>query len=53
MAGALLRACQDLMAKGIHPAAISDGFQVAHKKAVEVIDSMATPIDLNDRDALI
>lgn len=26
MAGALLRACQDLMAKGIHPAAISDGF---------------------------
>jgi len=53
MAGALLRACQDLMGKGIHPAAISDGFQVAHKKAVEVIDSMATPIDLNDRDALI
>jgi len=53
MAGALLRACQDLMAKGIHPAAISDGFQVAHKKAVEVIDSMSTPIDLNDKDALV
>lgn len=53
MAGALLRACQDLMAKGIHPAAISDGFQVAHKKAMEVIDNMAKPVDLNDRDHLI
>lgn len=41
MAGALLRATQDLMAKGLHPTAISDGFQEAHKKAMEVIDDMA------------
>jgi hypothetical protein len=26
MAGALLKACEELMAKGIHPTAISDGF---------------------------
>mmetsp|Transcript_35325 Transcript_35325/g.34357 ORF Transcript_35325/g.34357 Transcript_35325/m.34357 type:complete len:132 (+) Transcript_35325:3-398(+) len=26
IAGALLKACQDLMEKGIHPSAISDGF---------------------------
>jgi len=49
MAGALLRACQDLMGKGIHPTAISDGFQVALKKALEVIDDMAQPVDLNNR----
>jgi chaperonin GroEL (HSP60 family) len=49
MAGALLRACQDLMGKGIHPAAISDGFQVALNKAMEVIDGMAQPVDLNNR----
>ena len=53
IAGALLRACQDLMSKGIHPTAISDGFQVALTKALEVIDSMASPVDLNDRDNLI
>lgn len=53
MAGALLRATQELMAKGIHPTAISDGFQVAHAKAMEVVDSMAKPIDLDDRDSLI
>ena len=41
------------MAKGIHPTAISDGFQVAHAKAMEVVDSMAKPIDLDDRDSLI
>ena len=26
MAGALLKACTELMAKGLHPTAISDGF---------------------------
>jgi len=53
MAGALLKACTDLLNKGIHPTAISDGFQVAHKKAMEVIDGLAKPVDLNDRDSLI
>ena len=53
MAGALLKATTDLMAKGIHPTAISDGFQVAHKKAMEVVDQMSKPVDLEDRDSLI
>ena len=38
------------MAKGLHPTAISDGFQVAHAKAMEIIDQMSKPVDLNDRD---
>jgi len=53
MAGALLKACQELLNKGIHPAAISDGFNVALTKAKEVIEGMGTPVDLNDRDVLI
>lgn len=53
MAGSLLKACQDLLAKGIHPASISDGFQVALTKAVEIIEGMAQPVDLNDRESLI
>jgi len=53
IAGALLKACQELLGKGIHPAAISDGFQVALNKCLEVMDDMAQPVDLNDRDQLI
>ena len=53
MAGALLKAVQDLLNKGIHPAAISDGFDVALNKAREIMDGMGTPVDLNDRDILI
>jgi T-complex protein 1 subunit delta len=45
-----LRAAQELLAKGIHPTAISDGFQVALNKANEVIDNMSIPVDLNNRD---
>lgn len=41
------------MNKGIHPAAISDGFNVALKKAIEIIEGMGTAVDLNDRETLI
>ena len=50
MAGSLHKASQELLSKGIHPSAISDGFQVALTKAIEVIDGMAQPVDLNNRD---
>lgn len=53
IAGALLKACQELLNKGIHPAAISDGFEVALNKAKEVITGMGIPVDLNDREILI
>jgi len=53
MAGALLKAAQELLDKGIHAAAISDGFGVALNKAREIIDGMSQPVDLNDRELLI
>jgi T-complex protein 1 subunit delta len=53
IAGALLKACQDLLSKGIHPSAISDGFQVALTKALDIIDGMSQPVDLNNREQLI
>ena len=53
MAGALLKAAQELLQKGIHAATISEGFSVALDKAKEVIDGMGVPVDLNDRDTLI
>ena len=53
IAGALLKATQELLAKGIHPAAISDGYNVALNKAKEVLQGMGQPVDLNDRNILI
>ena len=53
IAGALLNACELLLEKGIHPTTISEGFQIAQNKALEILQSMAKPIDLADRESLI
>lgn len=53
IAGALLRAAEELLNKGLHASQISDGFQCALKKALQVIDDMSIPVDLEDRDKLI
>lgn len=53
LAGSLLTACQNLMAKGIHPTLISDAFKLCVDKASEILHDMAKPISLDDRDFLI
>lgn len=51
--GALLSAALDLLGSGIHPSSISDAFQVALNKSLEIVGEMAVPVDLDDREALI
>jgi len=46
LAGSLLTASQFLLEKGIHPNAIADGFLVALKKSLEIIDKVSKPISL-------
>ena len=41
------------MDKGIHPTQISDGFGIALKKSLEVLNTVATPIDLSNEEYLI
>lgn len=53
IAGSLLSAAQRLLEKGIHPTIISEAFQKASVKAVEILTSMSIPIDLNDKEVLI
>lgn len=53
IAGSLLEAAEKLLAKGIHPTAISDSFQRCAIKAVEVLTGMSKPIELSDRETLI
>lgn len=42
-----------LLEKGVHPTLVSEAFQVACDKAIEVIKAMAIPVDLKDRESLI
>lgn len=53
IAGSLLSAAQRLLEKGIHPTIISEAFQKASLKAVEILTEMSTAIDLNDKEVLV
>jgi len=53
LAGALLSACEQLLKRGIHPTSISDGFALGLKHALDILNDMATPINLTDNDYLL
>ncbi|XP_018020687.1 T-complex protein 1 subunit delta [Hyalella azteca] len=53
LAGALLEASQKLLSRGIHPARISDSLLHFSSQAQVVLESMAIPVDLSDRNALL
>ncbi|KAF4521211.1 hypothetical protein B566_EDAN010750 [Ephemera danica] len=53
IAGSLLEASEKLLARGIHPSAISDAFQRAATKSVDILTQMSKPVELNDRESLI
>eukprot|EP01086_Lenisia_limosa_P005094 TRINITY_DN2124_c0_g1_i1.p1 TRINITY_DN2124_c0_g1~~TRINITY_DN2124_c0_g1_i1.p1 ORF type:complete len:529 (-),score=214.88 TRINITY_DN2124_c0_g1_i1:57-1643(-) len=51
--GAFLKAALDLLDKGIHATIISDAFQACAVEATKVLEDMATPVELSDRESLI
>mgnify|MGYP003571949786 CR=1 FL=1 len=53
LAGSLLDACSKLLMKGIHPTIISESFQNAALKSCKILDSVAIPVDLSDRETLL
>ncbi len=53
LAGAFLEAAENLIHKGIHPSLISEGFSIALKKSLEIINSVAKKIELTDEEQLI
>ncbi len=53
LAGSFLDAAQKLLDKGIHPTVISEAFQRASAKAVDILVSIATPLKLDDRQSLL
>ncbi|WVN86256.1 T-complex protein 1 subunit delta [Cryptococcus depauperatus CBS 7841] len=53
LAGSLLAAAEKLLAQGIHPTTVAQSFQNAASKAVEFLNEMSMPVDLNDRESLL
>jgi len=53
IAGALLSAVAQLMSKGIHASIISESFNLALNKSLEVLTNMSIPVSLSDRASLV
>ena len=53
IAGSLLDSCTKLLEKGIHPTIISESFQKALEKGIEILTDMSLPVELSDRETLL
>lgn len=51
--GALLRAVEELLQKGIHPMQISECFQNCARLAEQVLEEMSIPVNIDNREMLI
>src|SRR5512136_516932 len=52
LAGELLKKAEQLLDQNIHPTIIVSGYRKATQKAVETINKVAVPVDINDRATL-
>jgi len=51
--GSLLKEAEKLLNKGIHPSVVSKAWGAAVSKSEELLENIATPVALSDRDMLI
>jgi len=52
IAGSLLESCELLLDRGIHPTTISEGFQLALGKSLDILKTITKPVELSDRESL-
>jgi len=52
LAGELLRRAEELLDQNIHPTVIVSGYRKAAQMAVETLDKIGIPVDMNDRATL-
>jgi len=50
IAGELLNKAEELIEKNVHPTIIIDGYRKAQEKALEILEKMAIPVDLNTQE---
>ncbi|MGD0643689.1 MAG: thermosome subunit beta [Candidatus Bathyarchaeia archaeon] len=53
LASELLRKAEELLDQNIHPIILVSGYRKASQKAIEVINKIAIPLDVNDRKTLL
>jgi len=53
LAGALLEKAQQLLEQGVHPSILAESWKRAAKKSIELLEEMAVPVDMRDRDSMI
>jgi thermosome len=53
LASELLRKAEELLDQNIHPIILVSGYRKASQKAIEVINKVAVPLDVNDRKTLL
>lgn len=53
LAGALLEQAEALLDKGIHPTKIADGYEMACKKALEILETIAEQFPIDEKEELI
>jgi thermosome len=52
ISGELLNKAEELIGKNVHPTIIIDGYKKASEKALEVLEKIAIPVDLNSQEYL-
>ncbi|HID91060.1 TPA: thermosome subunit, partial [Candidatus Bathyarchaeota archaeon] len=52
LAGELLEKAERLILKNVHPTIIIDGYREAAQKALEILDEVATKVDVTDKESL-
>src|SRR5919106_3324234 len=52
LAGSLLSKAEELIAKGVHPTVIVDGYTMASEKAIEILKNASTKVEQTDRQIL-
>jgi thermosome len=53
IAGELLKKAEELLDQEIHPTVIAKGYRLAASKAMEILESISIPIDVEDREAIL
>jgi len=52
LAGELLRKAEEMLEQNIHPTVIISGYRKASEKAIEILDKISVPVNLEDRETL-
>jgi thermosome len=53
LTGEFLKRAEEMIEQNIHPTIICDGFRMAAVKSQEILEKLADPIDIGDKDTLI